>query len=171
MKKQIVRLTESDLHNIIKESVSKLLNERNFGEKGLTNAEVSDRRDRDFEDEIQSCYGDSIYDDEQTNHRDKIHSLRKQHHYATQRHIRENNSHQIDPNYTHYAVNKLSGKIVNGWNYSDVDGSELREFKRDYFFQDLIDYDLNPKDYKILTKRNVEKLGIDINDWNNWANS
>lgn len=108
-KKQLIILTESDLHNIIKESVDKVL--------------------------------------------------------------KENESNQPDPNYTHYAVNKLSGKIVNGWDYSDIDCSELREFKRDYFFDDLIDYGLNPKDYKILTKRNVEKLGIDINNWDNWANS
>lgn len=109
MKKQVIRLTESDLHRVIKESVNKVL--------------------------------------------------------------KENSSTQPNPNYTHYAINKNSGKIVNGWDYSDIDSSELREFKRDYFFQDLIDYDLNPKDYKILTKRNVEKLGVDINDWNNWAQS
>ena len=172
-KKQLVRLTESDLHRIINDSVNKILNERNFGEKGLTDSEVSDRRDRKFAKEMDLSYIDSIYDDEQDNHIDKVHSIRKQCHHASQNHknITENSSNQPNPNYTHYAINKTSGKIVNGWDYGDVDSSELREFKRDYFFQDLIDYDLNPKDYKILTKRNVEKLGIDINDWNNWSQS
>ena len=61
--------------------------------------------------------------------------------------------------------------IVNGWNYSGYDPTELRQFKRDYFFDDLRDYDLNPKDYTIVTRAYLEKQGIDPNDQSNWANS
>ena len=65
MKKDIIRLTESDLKNVILESVKKI--------------------------------------------------------------IKENES----LNYTHFAVNKNTNLIVNGWDYSDYDNEELRQYKRD----------------------------------------
>lgn len=76
-----------------------------------------------------------------------------------------------NPEYTHYAINKATNKIVNGWDYSDYDPVELRLDRKYYFIQDLIDYELNPKDYKILTTKMLMKMGIDPNDDNNWANS
>ena len=63
--------------------------------------------------------------------------------------------------YTHFAVNKANGKIVNGLDYSDYDPSELRQLKNDYFFNDLKDYGLNPKEYTILTKNRLMRDGID----------
>lgn len=73
-------------------------------------------------------------------------------------------------NYTHFAVNKTTGKIVNGWDYSGHDGDELRMYKRDYFIVDLEDYGLKPKDYKILTRRSLDRMGINPDDNSNWAN-
>lgn len=73
-------------------------------------------------------------------------------------------------NYTHFAVNKATGKIVNGWDYAGEDPEDLRQFKRDYFISDLLDYELNPKEYKILTAKSLMRMGIDPNDDNNWAN-
>ena len=73
-------------------------------------------------------------------------------------------------NYTHFAVNKTTGKIVNGWDYAGEDPEDLRQFKRDYFISDLLDYELNPKEYKILTAKSLMRMGIDPNDDNNWAN-
>ena len=73
-----------------------------------------------------------------------------------------------DIHYTHFAVNKQTNKIVNGWDYSGYDASELKQFAKDYFFQDLADMDLNPKSYKILTRPSLLKRGIDPQDWNNW---
>lgn len=87
---------------------------------------------------------------------------------AARRIIRESSE---DDNYTHFAVNKNTKMIVNGWNYSGYDPTELRQFKRDYFFDDLRDYDLNPKDYTIVTRAYLERQGIDPNDQSNWANS
>lgn len=106
MKKQIIRLTEEDLHNIISESVKRYLNEA-------------------------------------INNQD----------------------------YTHFAVNKATNKIVNGWDYKGYEPSELRSFKKDYFDTDLIDYGLNPKDYKILSLSRLMKMGIDPNNDENWTNS
>jgi hypothetical protein len=74
-------------------------------------------------------------------------------------------------NYSHFAVNKVTNKIVNGWDYADYDPSELRQFKSDYFTRDLIDYDLDPKQYKIVTGKYLLRQGIDPNDNNNWANN
>ena len=82
------------------------------------------------------------------------------------REMKENN------NYTHFAVNKNTGLIVNGWDYSDIDTDDLRNFKRDYFTVDLEDYGFNPKDYKILGRKTLERMGIDVNDEaNNWSNN
>lgn len=87
---------------------------------------------------------------------------------AAKRIIKESSE---EENYTHFAVNKNTKMIVNGWDYSGYDPTELRQFKRDYFFDDLEDYGLNPKDYTIVTRAYLERQGIDPNDQSNWANS
>lgn len=87
---------------------------------------------------------------------------------AAKRIIKESSE---EENYTHFAVNKNTKMIVNGWNYSEYDPTELRQFKRDYFFDDLRDYGLNPKDYTIVTRAYLERQGIDPNDQSNWSNS
>lgn len=74
-----------------------------------------------------------------------------------------------DANYTHYAVNKETGKIVNGWDYSGVDPSELRQFKKDYFNVDLEDMELDPKLYKVVGRQFLLRSGIDPQNWENWA--
>lgn len=74
-------------------------------------------------------------------------------------------------NYSHFAVNKVTGKIVNGWDYSDIDNTELNQFKRDYFFIDLSDYGLTPKNYKILGVNSLLRQGIDPSNNANWANA
>ena len=87
---------------------------------------------------------------------------------AARRIIRESSE---EENYTHFAVNKNTNMIVNGWDYHGYEPSELRQFKRDYFFDDLRDYGLNPKDYTIVTRAYLERQGIDPNDQSNWSNS
>ena len=117
MSKKVIRLTESDLHRIIENSVKKYINENGMEE---------------------GCNEESF---------------------------------QNNQNYSHFAVNKATNKIVNGWDYSDYDPSELRQFKNDYFTVDLVDNDLDPKQYKIVTGKYLIRQGIDPNDNNNWANS
>lgn len=107
--KDIVRITESDLRNMIKNSVKKIMAES-----------IGD------EDSAQS--------------------------------------------YTHFAVSKADGKIVNGWNYSDIEPSELRQFKNDYFFNDLKEIGADPKEYSILSSSALERRGIDPRDMSNWEN-
>lgn len=73
-------------------------------------------------------------------------------------------------NYTHFAVNKQTNLIVNGWDYSSYDSEELRQFKKDYFLVDLVDNDFNPKEYKILSKKGCLKQGINPDDDSQWSN-
>ena len=90
--------------------------------------------------------------------------------YSFESKMHEGRSFKNNQNYTHFAVNKNTGKIVNGWDYKGISGEELKQFKKDYFITDLVDYGLNAKDYKILTSNSLMKQGIDPNDNNNWAN-
>ena len=85
--------------------------------------------------------------------------------------MEEAESFQNNQNYSHFAVNKATNKIVNGWDYSEYDPSELRQFKKDYFDVDMVDYGFNPRDYKIVTGKYLLRQGIDPDDNNNWANS
>ena len=73
--------------------------------------------------------------------------------------------------YSHFAVSKKSGKIINGWDYKDYDPEELRQFKKDYFDADLIDYGFNPKDFRILSYKYLVRNGINPDDDANWANN
>lgn len=77
----------------------------------------------------------------------------------------------IDPNYTHFAVNKKTNLIVNGWDYSDYEPYDLRNDRRYYFMDDLIDMGFNPADYTILTRNVLIRRGIDPNnEMENWSN-
>lgn len=81
-----------------------------------------------------------------------------------------NNSTSENGGYTHYAVSKTTGKIVNGWDYEGYDSSELNQFKKDYFIDDLKDMGFNPKNIKILTLKGLKREGIDPDDDSNWSN-
>jgi hypothetical protein len=70
--------------------------------------------------------------------------------------------------YTHFAVNKETNLIITGWDYSDVESDDLRQFKKDYFDMDLNDLEIDPKTTKILNRKSVEKLHSEISNSNNW---
>ena len=97
---------------------------------------------------------------------DKVSESRK--HRQT---IREGRPFKNNQGYSHFAVSKKNGKIVNGWNYKNYDPSELRQFKKDYFDTDLIDYGFDPKNFRILTYKYLVKNGINPDDNSNWANN
>lgn len=74
-------------------------------------------------------------------------------------------------NYTHYAVDKEKNLIIEGWDYHGYDSSELRQFKRDYFYDDLEGTfdDIDLKRVTILTENGCVKRGIDPFDNGNWT--
>jgi hypothetical protein len=74
-------------------------------------------------------------------------------------------------NYTHFAVNKVTNLIVDGWDYTGYDTEDLKSNKNDYFYCDLIDSGFNPTAYKILSFKACNRNGINPNDNNNWSNT
>lgn len=74
-------------------------------------------------------------------------------------------------NYTHFAVNKMTNLIVDGWDYSGYDSEELKQYKNDYFNNDLMENGFNPKMYKILSFKGCQKQGLDPNNKQIWSNT
>lgn len=215
MKKQVIRLTEEDLHNIISESVKRYLNEMDYGtvsnnqvgksgkeralmfqkfEKQLMNNEevmfnIPLNNFNVFSVEITPISNSNVtlYDVQTSLSSKRCVSPREALSFVEQNYQTalsqisesQNYSNQLsflneainNQDYTHFAVNKSTNKIVNGWDYNGYEPSELRSFKKDYFDSDLIDYGLNPKEYKILTLNRLIKMGIDPNNDENWTNS
>lgn len=83
---QKIRISESELKQIISESVKNILKERTKNEMGLSDDEVSRNRTIRFANIVDPEYCDSIYDDEQENYMNRMNARRKQHHLATQKH-------------------------------------------------------------------------------------
>ena len=78
---------------------------------------------------------------------------------------------KVNPRYTHFALSKKNNKILNGWDYNGYDVEDLKSGKKEYFINDIIDMDLNPNDITILTKKALERKGINPFDSNNWSNT
>ena len=156
MKKEIVRLTEADLHKMIMESAKGVLKEMGRYENKKSKKTIK---------EAWKLPPSQQYDPVED--RDEMRIMNKNMPKAQE----EGESFKNNQNYSHFAVNKATNKIVNGWDYSEYDPSELRQFKKDYFDVDMVDYGFNPKDYKIVTGKYLLRQGIDPDDNNNWANS
>lgn len=75
-----------------------------------------------------------------------------------------------DPEYTHFAINKKTGKIIEGWNYEDYNKKYLTENKNKLFFEDVEDLELGLKkeDVKVVTKESLNKSGINPREVKNW---
>ena len=170
MDKSVIRLTESDLHNLIENTVKIYLKEWTFSPDQLDDKAYMD----DYYAQREKMIDDAW--------RQKNIALRKKYpgksrewYDAMIDTFNENTikeeTFQNNQGYSHFAVNKATNKIINGWDYSDYDPSELRQFKNDYFTRDLIDYGFDPKQYKIVTGKYLLRQGIDPNDNNNWANA
>ena len=83
-----------------------------------------------------------------------------------------NESYEKGLNFDHFAVNKKTNKIVNGWEYKSegISEDELNAYRKDYFDNDLEENGLNPKNYSILTVSGCKRRGIDPFDKSNWTN-
>jgi len=80
----------------------------------------------------------------------------------------EANTDKINPKYTHFAIYKPNDKIVNGWDYNGYEAEELKSERKHYFFDDIAEMDINPKDVKILNLKTLQKRGINPQDISNW---
>lgn len=72
--------------------------------------------------------------------------------------------------YTHFAVEKSSGKILNGWDYKGYDKEELNSEKKHYFYDDVADIwdDIKKSEYTIQTREQLKKKGVEVKDSANW---
>ena len=61
--KQIIRLTENDLHQIVKESLNRILKERRYGPSGSDDADPGDTYDWWPEEETDNEKVDRLYDE------------------------------------------------------------------------------------------------------------
>lgn len=74
----------------------------------------------------------------------------------------------INPKYTHFAVTKDTNQIVNGWEYGDIEPVELRQFKKDYFFNDLSEMGIDPRNINVVSTKYLQSSGINPFDTKNW---
>lgn len=72
-------------------------------------------------------------------------------------------------NYTHFAVNKMTNLIVDGWNYSGYDSEELKHVKNNSFNDDLMVNGFNPKMYKFLSRKECLRRGLNPNNKQIWS--
>ena len=70
---------------------------------------------------------------------------------------------KVNKKYNYFAVDKNTNKIVTGFETKDVES-----LKAYYAKQDLMDMDLNPSDYKILSAKYLLAKGIDPFTFDNW---
>jgi hypothetical protein len=75
---------------------------------------------------------------------------------------------KMNPKYSHFAVLKDTNKIINGWEYRGYDPEELKLDKNHYFFDDIIDLQINPKIVNVVTGKYLQRKGIDPYDSKNW---
>jgi hypothetical protein len=76
---------------------------------------------------------------------------------------------ELGKGYTHFAIDKASGKIVNGWDYKGLENDEIKH----YTTIDLKDNFPNVKlsNFKIVTKKFLIAKGIIPSDSTNWLKS
>lgn len=72
---------------------------------------------------------------------------------------------KINKRYTHFALVKATGKIVNGWEtLSDIESLKY------YAKMDMADNDFKPSQYTILSSKALLQKGINPFDFSNWSN-
>ena len=88
--------------------------------------------------------------------------------YETEKESLGEGTWEVNPEYTHFAINKNDGKIYNAWEYdSDTDKESIMHYCK----MDLNDMDLNPKDFKVNSNKFLLSKGIDPFDSDNWKNT
>lgn len=79
----------------------------------------------------------------------------------------ENMENEINPDYTHFAIDKKTNKIVTGWEYdSDMDKESIAKYCK----IDIEDMDLKPKNFIIRTTKFLTTQDIDPFNTDNWIN-
>lgn len=81
---------------------------------------------------------------------------------------------ELGKGYTHFAIFKADNKIADGWDYSSLYDKYEKNYDNvsvlHYSKQDIKDNfpENKPSDFKVVTRKSLEKKGIDPSDTNNW---
>lgn len=76
-----------------------------------------------------------------------------------------NEGFKVNPKYTHFAISKLDGKILNGWEYpKNMDKESIIEYSK----SDMTDMDYKPSEYKLNSLDFLKTKGIDPFNLENW---
>ena len=89
--------------------------------------------------------------------------------------VREN--FELGKGYTHFAIFKADGKIATGWDYSSLydkyekayDEDSIKEYAREDIMNDFPENKVS--DFKLVTKKYLDKKNINPSDTNNWYKS
>lgn len=81
---------------------------------------------------------------------------------------RKSASYGVNKHYTHFAVLRCNGLIVNGWDYRGYESTDLNGDRRYYFLNDIEDMQIDPKIVKILTTKTLIRMGVDPFDFKYW---
>jgi hypothetical protein len=144
-----VRISEEKLTEMIHTSINKVMNEKTINEsveKKVITVKLSDLKET-----ISRIIKENIDFKAPFNGNDT--------------HINEENE-ELGAGYNYFAIDKYTSKIVNGWDYQDLDNEAIREYSKG----DLNDQfpDRKASDFKIYTRNSLERKGVDISDPSNW---
>lgn len=76
----------------------------------------------------------------------------------------------INRKYTHFAVHKTTGKILDAWDYKHHAKEDMKDIHKTYSHMDLRDNDIDPKNVNIVSKQKLSKT-IDPFHTDNWSKS
>lgn len=74
---------------------------------------------------------------------------------------------EVDPNNTHFLVDKSSGKIMFAWDYTGVEPDEIKQYVK-IDVKDMFS-DRKASEFKVVSKGGLQKQGIDPMDSSNWV--
>lgn len=73
---------------------------------------------------------------------------------------------EVDPSYTHFAIRKADNKIVDGWDYAGLESDEIKHWAK----EDLKDNwpDQKPSEFTVLSKAALIRKGVDPTKGISW---
>lgn len=72
----------------------------------------------------------------------------------------------LGADYTHFAIFKADGKIVDGWDYTGIENDDIKYYTKLDLTDNFPEHKIS--EFKIVTRKFLEKNGINPSDSNNW---
>lgn len=192
MKKSNILLSQSKLTEMVEKVVSKVLKEED-SQKWEQNLDIKkgalhkalgipegekipvsliDKKIKDLQGKYDEKENMSAEDRKMLKRLVLAKTFKKQANEGVETDLTEGRPFKLGKGYTHFAIDKKTNKIINGWDYKGIDKEDLMSDKNGYFFSDLTDFVENTgtkkSDIKIVTKGALDKMGIDTSNSENW---